>query len=212
MRKGRPVSSAAAIAAAALAALALAGCGGGAGSLEPGGESASNKLASILAFGTTSPPPAPPAADPNALRLICPTVDVPDGAAALRVGGQDGSSVRYQYSLGETARECALAGNQISIKVGLEGRVLIGPAGSAGSFSVPVRVAIQRVNDLKVETSKVYKVAVSVAPGETQGSFQLITEPILVPYKHEDASDDYAIIVGFDGARTAAPVQRRRRR
>ena len=197
--------------AAGLAALLLAGCGGGAGSLAPGGESTSNKLASILAFGTPNMPPAPAIADPNAIKLICPTIDVPDGAAALRVGGQNGTSVRYQYSLGETARECVLNGGQISIRVGIEGRVLIGPAGSAGSFSVPVRVAIQRVADLKFEVSRVYKVAASVAPGETQGSFQLVTDPIVVPYKHEDATDDYNIIVGFDSGRTAATPQRRRR-
>lgn len=197
---------------ATLAGLALAGCGGGAGSLEPGGESTSNKIASILAFGTPSTPALPAGAGANTVTLVCPTIDVPDGAAALRVGGQDSNSVRYQYSLGETARECALNGNQISIRVGVEGRVLVGPAGGSGSFSVPVRIAIQRVGDLKIASSKVYKVAASIAPGESQGSFQLVTDPIVVPYIHEDATDDYTIVVGFDGARSAAPQPRRRRR
>ena len=92
--------------------------------------------------------------------------------------------------------------------------MLIGPAGSAGSFSVPVRVAIQRASDQKAETSKVYKVTVNVPAGETQGSFNLVTDPIYEPFKHEDATDDYSIIVGFDGAREtgAAPAQRVRRR
>jgi hypothetical protein len=214
MRATRPLDTAMRLTAAGVAALALAGCGGGAASLEPGGgSSASSTLANILAFGRPNPPPAPAAADPNAIRLICPDIEVPDGLAALRAGGQAGGSVRYQYSLGETARECSLANNQIAIRVGVEGRVLIGPAGSTGSFSVPVRVAIQRNSDQKAETSKVYKVAVNVPAGETQGSFTLVTDPIYVPYKHEDATDDYSIVVGFDGARQpAAPVQRRRRR
>ena len=214
MRAHWPVSFVLRMTAAGLAALALAGCGGGAGSLDPGAGSASNTVANILAFGRPTAPPAPAAADPNAIRLICPNIEVPDGLAALRVGGQDSGSVRYQYSLGDTARECSVANGQLTLRVGVEGRVLIGPAGSAGSFSVPVRVAIQRTSDQKAETSKVYKVAVSVPAGETQGSFNLVTDPITVPFKHEDATDDYSIIVGFDGAREtgAAPAQRVRRR
>ena len=210
----RPMSSLVKMAAAGLMALALAGCGGGAASLDPGAGGTSNTVANILAFGRPTAPSAPAAADPNAIRLICPDIEVPDGLAALRVGGQDGSAVRYQYSLGDTARECSLANGQIALRVGVEGRVLIGPAGSAGSFSVPVRVAIQRNSDQKAETSKVYKVAVTVPAGETQGSFSLVTEPITVPFKHEDATDDYSIVVGFDGARATgtAPVQRVRRR
>ena len=199
--------------AASLAALALAGCGGGAGSAGPG-ESTSNTVANILAFGRPSVPPAPSAADPNAIHLICPDIEVPDGLAALRVGGQDSATVRYQYSLGDTARECSVANGQITLRVGVEGRVLIGPAGGTGSFTAPVRIVILRNADQKAEVTRLYKVAVSVPAGETQGSFNLVTEPIVVPYKHEDATDDYSIVVGFDGARptAAAPVQRVRRR
>ena len=199
--------------AASLAALALAGCGGGAGSAGPG-ESTSNTVANILAFGRPSVPPAPSAADPNAIHLICPDIEVPDGLAALRVGGQDSATVRYQYSLGDTARECSVANGQITLRVGVEGRVLIGPAGGTGSFTAPVRIVILRNADQKAEVTKLYKVAVSVPAGETQGSFNLVTEPIVVPYKHEDATDDYSIVVGFDGARptATAPVQRVRRR
>ena len=214
MRADRTMSGKLRFLAASLAALALAGCGGGAGSVSPG-ESASNTVANILAFGRPSVPPAPAAADPNAIRLICPDIEVPDGLAALRVGGQDSATVRYQYSLGETARECSVANGRITLRVGVEGRVLIGPAGGTGSFTAPVRIVILRNGDQKAEVTRLYKVAVTVPAGESQGSFNLVTEPILVPYKHEDATDDYSIVVGFDGARPtagAAPVQRVRRR
>ena len=217
----RAASSSGVVARLALAgfcALALSACGGGggAGSTDPGAGSTSNTIANILAFGRPTAPPAPAAADPNAIRLICPDIEVPDGLAALRVGGQDSASVRYQYSLGDTARECSVANGKIGIRVGVEGRVLLGPAGTAGSFSVPVRVAIQRASDQKSEASKVYKAAVTVPAGDTLGTFSLVTDTIYVPYKHEDATDDYSIVVGFDGARptgpAAAQVQRVRRR
>ena len=201
--------------AAGLAALALSGCGGGgAASLDPGANTTSNTLANILAFGRPSAPPAPAAADPNAIRLVCPDIEVPDGLAALRVGGQDSGSVRYQYSLGETARECSVANGQLTLRVGVEGRVLIGPAGGAGAFTAPVRIVIQRNGDQKAEATKLYKVAVNVPAGDTQGTFTLVSDPIVVPYHHEDATDDYSIVVGFDGAKAtgAAPVQRVRRR
>ena len=197
----------------ALAALGLAGCGGGgAGTLDPGAETASSRLASILAFGTPNTPVSPAAADPNAIKLVCPDIDVPAGAAALRSGGPEASSVRFQYSLNDAVRECELQGDRIAIKVGVEGRVLIGPAGSGGSHSVPVRITIQRAGDQTTEVTKVYKVAATVPPGDTQAGFTLVTDPILVPYKHEDATDDYSIVVGFDGAKEVKAVTQRRRR
>ena len=45
--------------------------------------------------------------------------------------------------MGEIARECRVAGNQLIIKIGVEGRVLLGPAGSPGTFTVPVTIAVR---------------------------------------------------------------------
>ena len=35
--------------------------------------------------------------------LDCPTVDIQDGAASLRVGGAENASVRYQFDISQTA-------------------------------------------------------------------------------------------------------------
>ena len=189
-------------------AIALAGCGT---SLDPTGGGGG----SLFSFGR-APAPAPVAA-PEAKKEIdkvdCPHVEVLEGASALRVGGASNESVRYQYSMGELARECTVVGKQISIKVGVQGRVLIGPAGSPGSFSVPVRISIRNEKDQKAAASKFYRVAANVPSGETQADFTIVSEPLLVPLISESADEDYTVLVCFEqSGGSAAAVRPRRRR
>src|SRR6202040_2307734 len=55
--------------------------------------------------------------------INCPDVTVADGGAALRVGGPENSSVRYQFNIGDTARQCDPAGTgRASIKIGVAGQ------------------------------------------------------------------------------------------
>ena len=55
-----------------------------------------------------------------AAELQCPPIEIDEGGAAARVGGPDNASVRYQFDIGQTARECApLSDNQFSLKVGV---------------------------------------------------------------------------------------------
>ncbi|MBL8589687.1 MAG: hypothetical protein JNK46_14245 [Methylobacteriaceae bacterium] len=198
-----------AMAATALAAL-LAGCGGGAPTTAGGG--ASSTLATLIAFNTPSAPPAPAAVDPNARKIIsCPEVEVLDGGGALRVGGP-GAGVRHQFSMGEVVRECQLQGGQIAIRVGLDGNLLIGPAGGPGSFSAPVRIAIRRESDQAIVASRVHRVAATVPSGGAQAPFQLIAEPLTVPFVSEEAGTDYSVLVQFGGAGAEQRERRRRRR
>ena len=75
--------------------------------------------------------------------INCPDVTVADGGAALRVGGPDNASVRYQFNIGDTARQCDPAGpGQAAIKIGVAGEVVMGPAGQAGTFSAPVKITV----------------------------------------------------------------------
>ena len=149
--------------------------------------------------------------------LRCPQIEVLDGTASIRVyNGTDQSNdnVRYQYSMGDVARECSRAGKEIVIKVGVEGRVLLGPAGAPGTFSIPVRIAVRRESDQKPAVAKLYQVAATVAPGQTQGDFTLLSEPLTVPLLQTNADEDYTILVGFDehGAAPAAKAPARTRK
>jgi hypothetical protein len=52
--------------------------------------------------------------------------------------------LRYQLSFGQTARECAVHGATMIIKVGVQGRVILGPMGGPGKVEVPLRYAVVR--------------------------------------------------------------------
>ena len=107
-----------------------------------------------------------------------------DGTAAIRVyngADQSNGNVRYQYSMGDVARECSKSGNQIVIRVGVEGRVLLGLTGAPGNFSIPVRIAMRRESDQKPAAAKLYQVAATVPPGQTEAQFTFVSEPLTVP-------------------------------
>jgi hypothetical protein len=167
---------------------------------------------------------APPVTDTNpgdqpivlprgALDIDCPVVEVQDGTSAIRVGGESNASVRYQFDITETARECQPQGDQFTIKVGVAGHLLIGPAGSPGPYSASLRVVIRRESDKTAVVSKSYRIESTTGTG-SEGSFQLVTEPFPLPFPHRQMDQDYTILVGFDnghGGIAAKPVARHRR-
>jgi hypothetical protein len=140
----------------------------------------------------------------SAEELQCPPVEIDEGGAAARVGGADNASVRYQFDISQTARECApLSDNQFSLKVGVSGRLLIGPAGKPGAYSAPLRVTVHDENTKKDAFTKVYKVEASV-PDAGDAPFSLVTEPIVLPMTRTELADDYTLTVGFDNGKAAA--------
>jgi hypothetical protein len=182
--------------------LGLVACGGRLGNFdtpEPGG----SKLAKLLGFKSNDAPAAP---GTEVRHIYCPQVIVLEGTAASQAyAGTPPSSanLRFQYALDDTARECTLEGDQLAIKIGVAGKVLLGPAGSPGGFSVPVRMAILRERDNLPLVSKLYRAVVTVAAGETRADFTIVSEPIRVPFIQDHAENDYTIKVGIDeGAST----------
>jgi hypothetical protein len=182
--------------------LGLAGCGGHLGTFDTP-ETGGSKLANLLGFKSNDAPAAPGA---EVRHIFCPQVIVLEGTAASQAyAGTPASSanLRYQSALDDTARECTLEGEQLAIKIGVAGKVLLGPAGSPGSFSVPVRMAILRERDNQPIISKLYRAAVTVAAGETRADFTIVSEPLRVPFIQDHAEDDYTIKVGIDDGASA---------
>jgi len=142
--------------------------------------------------------------------LDCPSVEVQDGGASVRVGGTENASVRYQFDIAQTARECAPQGDKFSLKVGVSGHLLIGPAGSPGAYSAPLRITVRSQVDQKPAYSKVYKVEANTAGG-AQAPFELVSEPIILPMTRTELADDYAIVVGFDSGHPAEVARPRKR-
>lgn len=200
------------------ACLLLAGCGGVSIGSIFGPPASTQPIASAAQPG--QPAPATGAAallggsGPFDRReLNCPYVDVREGAAAHRVyaGQPSNATVRYQFAISDVARNCQIVGDQLVIKVGVEGRVLLGPAGAPSSFTVPVSVAVRNESNGQFVANRSYRVAATIPAGSTNTVFSVVSEEISVPFKSLAANEDYQVFVGFDGASAAAGPERRRR-
>jgi len=134
----------------------------------------------------------------EAADIGCPDVQILDGTAAHRVpAGSTGGAVRYQFSIRDVARECAVVGSTLTIKVGVEGLALLGPAGASGGYSVPLRFVIVEEATQKPVTSKVFRINAAIPAGQAQAPFVIVSEPLAVPVR-ADADTFYTVKVGFD--------------
>lgn len=189
-------------AAALIALLGLAGCadptaGGAVDASAAAGPAAADPGLDPEADEAASAPSGIIAGMAQPDRPNCPPVQILEGTAAYRgnqpIAGATG--VAFQASLADVARECRFDGANMTISVGVRGRVLLGTAGRAGSFTVPVRVVVRRGET--VNYSNLTRVPIAVPEGQTQIAFQHVEQGIVVP-QGPDGRDTYDILVGFD--------------
>ncbi|MGD0632684.1 MAG: hypothetical protein ABSA13_00200 [Beijerinckiaceae bacterium] len=165
------------------------------------GKSISNGFSSMgKKMGMGKPPGPPPAESPSG----CPAIVVLDGTGAQRVmanadAGNQG--LRYQYSIVEVARECHIDNNQMTIKVGVTGQVLLGPSGAPGGFKVPIRIAIVDERDQKPTLSKLYQIDASIPAGQTATPYALVADSLVIPFAAGKTASDYSIKIGIDGVK-----------
>ncbi|MEP7030677.1 MAG: hypothetical protein ABI830_07070 [Pseudolabrys sp.] len=136
--------------------------------------------------------------------VSCPGVDVRTGASTLMIGSKPGNEepsaldLRYQGTITRTARECRVNAGVMNMKVGIEGRVITGPAGGPGPVEVPIRIAVvQEGVSPKTIVSKLVRIPVNVT-GDRASFTHIdpeITFPMPVPLANIDA---YVVYVGFD--------------
>ena len=105
---------------------------------------------------------------------------VRNGASTWQVPrGTPAPIFAIRRSLGQMARECAVLGDTMTIKVGVEGRVLVGPEGRAGSLAVPLRIAlVQEGPQPKSIWTKFYSVPVNVPQGQTAITFTHVEDDL----------------------------------
>jgi hypothetical protein len=190
--------------AAVLIAAMIAGCSSNLAEAPPdaSGGSGFRQRMSNMFFGT---PPADAqalaTADPN---LDCPAADIRSGASTLRLPtGADttSSTLRYQATIGRLARECQVRGTTMTVKVGVQGRVIIGPAGGPGQVDIPLRYAIVREGpEPKPILTKLNRFTVTVGDGQTSAPFLQVEEDLTFPIPRGGELDSYVIYVGFDPA------------
>ena len=138
--------------------------------------------------------------------LDCPGVQVRTGAATLMIGSKPGEGepsaldLRYQGSFVRTARECHVNAGVMTMKVGVEGRIVTGPAGGPGEVVVPLRIAVvQEGPNPKAIVSKFAQVPVTVATAVDRVTFTHVDPDISFPLPQPlGLIDAYVVYVGFD--------------
>ncbi|MET3909240.1 hypothetical protein ABID59_003594 [Bradyrhizobium sp. S3.3.6] len=157
-----------------------------------------------------APAPGQPAADDD---IDCPQITVRAGASTYGVGATGkpavGNDVRFQASITKMARECVRNGSEITARIGIQGRVIAGPAGAPNSVEVPLRVAVvQGGVGEKVIASKAYRTTVEMSEGGSV-PFTFVAEDLSYPVPSAAVADSYIFYVGFD-PQALAPEPRAR--
>jgi len=206
---GRRLKRAALVVVTAGAGAILAGCGGGSMFGSSGGSTGSSIGSRFSQLFGSSSQEASTSASPstqsteNSSDLTCPSVAIRFGASTLSVGmpgkPASGNDLRYQGSITRTARDCNLQGNQITARIGIQGRIITGPAGAPATIDVPMRVAVvQEGAPDKVIVTKPLRTSVTMDGEITE--FSLVAEDIVYPTPTLAANDKYIFYVGFDPA------------
>lgn len=170
-------------------AAALSGCS--MGNMFGGGKSTAQQYA--------NPDPAQLAAVTAlpAIATECPEIKVRPGAEAMFYygSGKPGNArdLHYQVMLDNQSRNCVVSNGQITVKMGVTGRVLLGPKGAEQSVTVPVRFAIER-DSIPIFNER-YELPVAITPPNQSGEFVKVVENVSVPYL---GGETIIIWVGFD--------------
>jgi len=186
--------------------LALAGCGSSSSS-SSGQPSTMQTLSNVVMFQSTRPPPPDQIPkDSDVQDVICPEVIISEGGAALRAqSGPDSGSLRNQISIANVARECTPTGNgSFRLKVGVEGRILLGPAGSPGSYGATLTTTVMR--GTTVVARRASRVGGTIPAGQGGVDFSHVEDGIAVPA----GGGDVEVFVSL-GQGGAAPARQRRR-
>jgi hypothetical protein len=145
---------------------------------------------------------APAAAPQDTGDLTCPPVTVRAGASTYAVGAPGkqpvGNDLRFQATISKMARECSLNGGLITARIGIQGRVIAGPAGAPAAVQVPIRVAVVHggVSEKTIAT-KAYQTTVNMTESGSE-PFTLVAEDLTYPVPPGAAGDSYIFYIGFD--------------
>lgn len=181
------------IAGAGLVLTVLAGCG--VGSLMGGGSDTATQLAEtsptaaqISQIQSTALP---------AIATQCPPIKVRLGGEAIfsyvnnRVG--DARALKYQAVIDGQSRNCIVSNGLITVKMGVVGRLILGPSNTQNSETLPIRFVVER-NEIAV-FSQLYDIPLAVTPPDRSAEFVKVVENVAIPYL---GGENIVIWVGFD--------------
>ncbi|MGA9948415.1 MAG: hypothetical protein WBQ24_09225, partial [Xanthobacteraceae bacterium] len=150
-----------------------------------GSPSLKDKVANFFSGASDKSPQSVANAQPD---VGCPFIDIRQGASTLTLpppppdGSNEAMGLKYQGSFVRAARECAVNNGQMVMKVGIQGRIIVGPAGGPGHVDVPLRMAVVDApsSGTKVITTKFIQIPVDV-PNEDGANFSHIEEGFSFP-------------------------------
>jgi hypothetical protein len=176
------------------------------------------------AAGTAAVDTAAPGTTPTTAmdEYNCPDVTVRPGTATLMINTPKPAGaeltamdLRYQGTLVRFSRECGVRPGFMTMKVGVHGRVITGPAGGPGTVEVPLRIAVvQEGPEPKTVVSKLARLSVNVSGEPAVADFTHVDQDVTFPLPRNAPDIAYYVVyVGFDPAaapKPAAPARRRR--
>jgi hypothetical protein len=169
----------------------------------PASTSFTSRVKSWFTGDTSQAMPTAPSQTQASADFDCPTVDYRQGAATLTVNDSKADnaalSLKYLASFVKTARECDVRGDMVTIRVGVQGRVVVGPAGGPGTVTVPLRYALVREGiEPKTIWTKLFAIPVTVSTSQLNIPFTHIEEEMTVPIPSRGDLAAYVIYIGFD--------------
>ena len=168
-------------------------------------QSFTDKLKGLFGGGDSKPQEQQQApADPDEARPTsdCPQVTIRAGASTFAVAAPGkqavGNDVRYQITITKLARDCTRTGGDITARIGIQGRIIVGPAGAPASVEVPLRMAVvQGGVGEKVIATKAYRTTVNIGEDESV-PFSFVADDMVYAAPPAAVADNYIFYVGFD--------------
>ncbi len=132
-----------------------------------------------------------------AIATECPPIKVRPGGETLFYYGNgkvgNARDLNYQAVLDKQSRNCVVSNGLITVKMGVVGRLLLGPAGNQSNINLPVRFAVERDNVAMFSES--YEIPVTITPPNQSEEFVKVVENVAIPYT---GGENIVIWVGFD--------------
>jgi hypothetical protein len=184
------------------AAIVLSGCSSASNPTEPGDTASTSRFSSLFS-GSASSAAQVAAGAPAFNGDDCPSVEIRTGTGTYTVAGKPpetaATDVRYQLTLTQLARQCRAIGGDLVMKVGVQGRIIVGPAGGPGQVDVPLRYAVVREGaPPKTVATKFKRVPADVPAGQPNVVFSDVEESLSFPMPSRAELAAYTVYVGFD--------------
>ena len=168
-------------------------------------QSFTDKLKGLFGGGDSKPQEQQQApVDPDEPRVTndCPQVTIRAGASTYAVAAPGkqavGNDVRFQVTITKLARDCTRTGGDITARIGIQGRVIAGPAGAPPTIEVPLRMAVvQGGVGEKVIATKAYRTTVNMGEDESV-PFSFVADDMVYPVPPDAVANNYIFYVGFD--------------